>query len=71
LRIEMHDHHEGGAGVVGKRGKEGLQRLDSARRCADADDDGLGRFALRLPGAAVINVDHRNLRARERRSPRQ
>jgi hypothetical protein len=39
LRIEVHHHDEGSAGLFRKRVEKRLQRLDAARGSANADDD--------------------------------
>src|SRR6185437_4913567 len=47
IRIEVYHHYERGAGLLGKRAKQGLQCLDTPGRGADADHDRLGAVHFR------------------------
>jgi hypothetical protein len=49
LRIEMNDHDESGAGVLGKRGKEGLEGVDAAGGRTDGDDQPACRLQVAHP----------------------
>ena len=57
--IEVNDDHEGCAGLIRQRLKKLLQRVDTARRCADTDDGrtrplGLRRLAL----VSLFKISH-------------
>ena len=56
LRIEMHHHDEGRAGVLRKGGKKALQRRHAARRSADGDDGRLALLARRRAARIVIGI---------------
>ena len=58
LGIEMHDHHEGGAGVVWQHRKQVLQGVDTARRGADGDDHREIAAAFLRIGFLIVIVSH-------------
>src|SRR5262245_57493368 len=59
VRVEMHDHDKGGAGLVGERVEQLLQRADTAGRGADADYDRLTIELGSLVPLLVISFSHR------------
>jgi hypothetical protein len=58
LRIEMHHHHIGGAGIRRERPDKSLECLNSAGRCANRDNERLSWFSA-LAVTVVFLIHHR------------
>jgi HPt (histidine-containing phosphotransfer) domain-containing protein len=52
LRRQMHDHHEGGAGIGRQKLQQFAYRFDTACRRADADD-GRSDWVARISSLAI------------------